>query len=143
MLPCAPLCSPVLPCAPLCSPVCPCVLPCALGLPGLVQILANVVEEIRVSIHQDINGADLLYSLLNAPWLQSLLKVRARDSLCSRSGSETHSAQGQGQRLTLLKVRVRDSLCSRSGSETHSAQGQGQRLTLLRVRVRDSLSLLF
>ncbi|KAJ8410133.1 hypothetical protein AAFF_G00211740 [Aldrovandia affinis] len=42
---------------------------------GLVQILANVVEEVRVSISRDINGADLLYSLLNAPWLQSLLKV--------------------------------------------------------------------
>ncbi|XP_061082858.1 MAGUK p55 subfamily member 4 [Conger conger] len=41
----------------------------------LVQILANVVEEVRVSIRRDINGADLLYSLLNAPWLQSLLKV--------------------------------------------------------------------
>lgn len=42
---------------------------------GLTQILALVVEEVRDSISRDINGADLLFSLLNAPWLQSLLKV--------------------------------------------------------------------
>ncbi|MGH0117622.1 UNVERIFIED_CONTAM: hypothetical protein FKN15_041814 [Acipenser sinensis] len=41
------------------------------------MILAMVVEEVRLSISRDINGADLLYSLLNAPWLQSLLKVYA------------------------------------------------------------------
>ncbi|XP_076159520.1 MAGUK p55 subfamily member 4 [Alosa pseudoharengus] len=46
-----------------------------LGENGLTQILALVVEEVRDSISRDINGADLLYSLLNAPWLQSLLKV--------------------------------------------------------------------
>nr|XP_015214820.1 PREDICTED: MAGUK p55 subfamily member 4 isoform X1 [Lepisosteus oculatus] len=42
---------------------------------GLSEILTNVVEEVKVSISRDINGADILYSLLNAPWLQSLLKV--------------------------------------------------------------------
>ncbi|XP_039613759.1 MAGUK p55 subfamily member 4 [Polypterus senegalus] len=42
---------------------------------GLSQILAMVVEEVRQSVNRDINGAALLYSLLNAPWLQSLLKV--------------------------------------------------------------------
>ncbi|XP_036396655.1 MAGUK p55 subfamily member 4 [Megalops cyprinoides] len=42
---------------------------------GLAEILATVVEEVRVSISRDISGADLLYSLLNAPWLHSLLKV--------------------------------------------------------------------
>ncbi|RXM32842.1 Transmembrane protein 237 [Acipenser ruthenus] len=36
-----------------------------------------VVEEVRLSISRDINGADLLYNLLNAPWLQSLLKIYA------------------------------------------------------------------
>ncbi|XP_072539656.1 uncharacterized protein [Salminus brasiliensis] len=30
---------------------------------------------VRDSVGQDINGAELLYDLLNAPWLQSLLKV--------------------------------------------------------------------
>uniref|UniRef100_A0A8C4X7D1 MAGUK p55 scaffold protein 4 n=1 Tax=Erpetoichthys calabaricus TaxID=27687 RepID=A0A8C4X7D1_ERPCA len=34
-----------------------------------------VVEEVRQSVNRDINGAALLYSLLNAPWLRSLLKV--------------------------------------------------------------------
>uniref|UniRef100_A0A673NK53 MAGUK p55 subfamily member 4-like n=1 Tax=Sinocyclocheilus rhinocerous TaxID=307959 RepID=A0A673NK53_9TELE len=36
---------------------------------GLAQILAEVVEEVRLSIDRDTNGADLLYSLLSAPWL--------------------------------------------------------------------------
>ncbi|XP_051564593.1 MAGUK p55 subfamily member 4 isoform X2 [Myxocyprinus asiaticus] len=42
---------------------------------GLAQILADVVEEVRLSIDRDINGADILYSLLSAPWLYSLLGV--------------------------------------------------------------------
>ncbi|XP_048885327.1 MAGUK p55 subfamily member 4-like [Brienomyrus brachyistius] len=45
---------------------------------GLTQILASVVEEVKLSISRDISGADLLYSLLNAPWLKSLLKVYER-----------------------------------------------------------------
>ncbi|XP_056157384.1 MAGUK p55 subfamily member 4 [Lampris incognitus] len=48
---------------------------CGLGEHGLRQILTDVIEEVRQSVHKDISGADLLYSLLNAPWLQSLLKV--------------------------------------------------------------------
>lgn len=47
---------------------------------GLAQILAEVVEEVRLSIDRDINGADLLYSLLRAPWLYSLLRVREAHS---------------------------------------------------------------
>lgn len=42
---------------------------------GLRQILTDVVEEVRQSINQDIDGAEILHSLLNASWLQSLLKV--------------------------------------------------------------------
>uniref|UniRef100_A0A673GXK5 MAGUK p55 subfamily member 4-like n=1 Tax=Sinocyclocheilus rhinocerous TaxID=307959 RepID=A0A673GXK5_9TELE len=41
---------------------------------SLTQILAHVIAEVRGSVNKDINGAELLYSLLNAPWLQSLLK---------------------------------------------------------------------
>uniref|UniRef100_A0A8D2ZIN7 Membrane protein, palmitoylated 4-like n=1 Tax=Scophthalmus maximus TaxID=52904 RepID=A0A8D2ZIN7_SCOMX len=41
---------------------------------GLRQILTDVVEEVRQSINQDIDGAEILHSLLNASWLQSLLK---------------------------------------------------------------------
>ncbi|XP_072570812.1 MAGUK p55 subfamily member 4 [Paramormyrops kingsleyae] len=45
---------------------------------GLTQILATVVEEVKLSVSRDLSGADLLYSLLNAPWLKSLLKVYER-----------------------------------------------------------------
>uniref|UniRef100_A0A672YT96 Membrane protein, palmitoylated 4-like n=1 Tax=Sphaeramia orbicularis TaxID=375764 RepID=A0A672YT96_9TELE len=45
------------------------------GGSGLRQILTDVIEEVRRSVHQDIDGADILHSLLNSPWLQSLLKV--------------------------------------------------------------------
>uniref|UniRef100_A0A8C2AA29 Membrane protein, palmitoylated 4a (MAGUK p55 subfamily member 4) n=1 Tax=Cyprinus carpio TaxID=7962 RepID=A0A8C2AA29_CYPCA len=41
---------------------------------GLAQILTEVVEEVRLSIDREVNGADLLYSLLSAPWLYSLLR---------------------------------------------------------------------
>lgn len=36
-----------------------------------------MIAEVRGSVNKDINGAELLYSLLNAPWLQSLLKVES------------------------------------------------------------------
>lgn len=42
---------------------------------GLRQILTDVIEEVRQSLSPDIDGADVLHSLLNAPWLQSLLRV--------------------------------------------------------------------
>ncbi|XP_033471645.2 MAGUK p55 subfamily member 4 isoform X1 [Epinephelus lanceolatus] len=48
---------------------------CELGEQGLRQILTDVIEEVRSSVNQDIDGAEILHSLLNAPWLQSLLKV--------------------------------------------------------------------
>ncbi|KAJ0062398.1 hypothetical protein NL108_010986, partial [Boleophthalmus pectinirostris] len=41
----------------------------------LKQVLSDVLEEVRRSLHQDIDGAHIIHSLLNAPWLQSLLKV--------------------------------------------------------------------
>jgi len=49
----------------------------ALYVTGLTQILALVIAEVRGSINKDINGAELLHSLLNSPWLQSLLKVES------------------------------------------------------------------
>ena len=52
--------------------MCDCVCVCC---PGLKQILTDVIKEVKISIDKDINGADLLYTLLNAPWLKSLLKV--------------------------------------------------------------------
>ncbi|XP_055022439.1 MAGUK p55 subfamily member 4 [Boleophthalmus pectinirostris] len=48
---------------------------CELGEQGLKQVLSDVLEEVRRSLHQDIDGAHIIHSLLNAPWLQSLLKV--------------------------------------------------------------------
>ncbi|XP_045071441.1 MAGUK p55 subfamily member 4-like [Coregonus clupeaformis] len=49
-----------------------------LGDHGLRQILSDVVEEVKHSIKKEINGAELLHSLLNTPWLKSLLKVYER-----------------------------------------------------------------
>ncbi|XP_032411997.1 uncharacterized protein mpp4b isoform X4 [Xiphophorus hellerii] len=46
-----------------------------LGEQGLRQILSDVIEEVRRSVSQDIDGAEVLHSLLTASWLQSLLKV--------------------------------------------------------------------
>ncbi|XP_051913814.1 MAGUK p55 subfamily member 4 isoform X3 [Hippocampus zosterae] len=48
---------------------------CELGEQGLRQILTDVVEEVRRTLNQDIDGTEILHSLLNAPWLQSLLKM--------------------------------------------------------------------
>ncbi|XP_038839191.1 MAGUK p55 subfamily member 4-like, partial [Salvelinus namaycush] len=41
----------------------------------LTEMLSGVVEEVRLAIHSDISGSEVLYSLLSAPWLQFLLKV--------------------------------------------------------------------
>ncbi|XP_042162897.1 MAGUK p55 subfamily member 4 isoform X1 [Oncorhynchus tshawytscha] len=38
-------------------------------------MLSSVAEEVRLAIHSDISGSEVLYSLLSAPWLQSLLKI--------------------------------------------------------------------
>ncbi|XP_041728175.1 MAGUK p55 subfamily member 4-like [Coregonus clupeaformis] len=38
-------------------------------------MLSNMVQEVRLAINSDISGSEVLYSLLSAPWLQSLLKV--------------------------------------------------------------------
>ncbi|XP_015232890.1 PREDICTED: MAGUK p55 subfamily member 4 [Cyprinodon variegatus] len=46
-----------------------------LGEQGLRQVLSDVIEEVRRSISQEIDGADILHGLLTASWLQSLLKV--------------------------------------------------------------------
>lgn len=45
------------------------------GVAGLRQILTDVIEEVRESISLDVDGGDVVHSLLNASWLQSLLKV--------------------------------------------------------------------
>ncbi|KAE8580284.1 hypothetical protein XENTR_v10024384 [Xenopus tropicalis] len=42
---------------------------------GLSQVLTMVLEELGLYYHQDVNGIGVLYNLLQAPWLQSLLKV--------------------------------------------------------------------
>ncbi|XP_073489403.1 MAGUK p55 subfamily member 4 [Aquarana catesbeiana] len=42
---------------------------------GLSQILTLVLDELGLFYHRDVNGIGVLYSLLQAPWLQSLLKV--------------------------------------------------------------------
>ncbi|XP_024866884.1 MAGUK p55 subfamily member 4 isoform X2 [Kryptolebias marmoratus] len=49
--------------------------PFELGEQGLRQVLSDVVAEVRRSVGQDIDGAEILHSLLTSSWLQSLLKV--------------------------------------------------------------------
>ncbi|XP_041432354.1 MAGUK p55 subfamily member 4 isoform X3 [Xenopus laevis] len=49
--------------------------PSSLQENGLSQVLSMVLEELGLYYHKDVNGIDALYSLLQAPWLQSLLKV--------------------------------------------------------------------
>ncbi|XP_031749716.1 MAGUK p55 subfamily member 4 [Xenopus tropicalis] len=44
---------------------------------GLSQVLTMVLEELGLYYHQDVNGIGVLYNLLQAPWLQSLLKVHS------------------------------------------------------------------
>uniref|UniRef100_A0A3Q2Y5Z4 MAGUK p55 scaffold protein 4 n=1 Tax=Hippocampus comes TaxID=109280 RepID=A0A3Q2Y5Z4_HIPCM len=52
-----------------------CLTVACMSVSGLRQILTDVVEEVRRTLNQDIDGTEILHSLLNAPWLQSLLKV--------------------------------------------------------------------
>ncbi|XP_073407530.1 MAGUK p55 subfamily member 4 [Dendrobates tinctorius] len=42
---------------------------------SLSQILTLVLEELGLFYHRDVNGIGVLYGLLQAPWLQALLKV--------------------------------------------------------------------
>ncbi|CAL9698730.1 unnamed protein product [Knipowitschia caucasica] len=48
---------------------------CELGEQGLKQVLSDVLEEVRRTLHPGVDGAQIIHNLLNAPWLQSLLKV--------------------------------------------------------------------
>ncbi|KAG7283083.1 hypothetical protein CRUP_012976 [Coryphaenoides rupestris] len=45
------------------------------GTPGAREMLTSVVEEIRRAVTRDVSGAQLLHTLLRAPWLHGLLKV--------------------------------------------------------------------
>uniref|UniRef100_A0A3Q3DIB3 MAGUK p55 scaffold protein 4 n=1 Tax=Hippocampus comes TaxID=109280 RepID=A0A3Q3DIB3_HIPCM len=58
-----------------------CLTVACMSVSGLRQILTDVVEEVRRTLNQDIDGTEILHSLLNAPWLQSLLKVHAHTHL--------------------------------------------------------------
>uniref|UniRef100_A0A671KYS0 MAGUK p55 subfamily member 4-like n=1 Tax=Sinocyclocheilus anshuiensis TaxID=1608454 RepID=A0A671KYS0_9TELE len=84
---------------------------------GLAQILAEVVEEVRLSIDRDINGADLLYSLLSAPWLYSLLRIMA-----SVRGLAAPSSEAQ-ELYILLKCPHMQALLSAHDSVAQSDYG--------------------
>lgn len=45
---------------------------------GLHQILTDVMQEVRQSVNLDVDGAETLQSLLDAAWLQPLVKVYGR-----------------------------------------------------------------
>uniref|UniRef100_A0A3Q3EIJ5 MAGUK p55 scaffold protein 4, like n=1 Tax=Labrus bergylta TaxID=56723 RepID=A0A3Q3EIJ5_9LABR len=48
--------------------------------------LTDVIEEVKKSVNPDIDGAEILHSLLNASWLQSLLKalLSAHDTVAQK-----------------------------------------------------------
>ncbi|KAL7890721.1 hypothetical protein AOLI_G00001970 [Acnodon oligacanthus] len=72
------------------------------GIKDLMQILSHVVEEVRDSVGRDINGSELLYGLLNAPWLQSLLKVYECLQQHLRSSTRPHLSYASGLSLEIL-----------------------------------------
>ncbi|XP_066521295.1 MAGUK p55 subfamily member 4 isoform X2 [Hoplias malabaricus] len=68
----------------------------------LMQILTHVVEEVKNSIGRDINGVELLYGLLNAPWLQSLLKVYECLQQYLKRSTRPHLSYASGLSLEIL-----------------------------------------
>uniref|UniRef100_A0A3Q2D2I5 MAGUK p55 scaffold protein 4b n=1 Tax=Cyprinodon variegatus TaxID=28743 RepID=A0A3Q2D2I5_CYPVA len=53
------------------------------------------IEEVRRSISQEIDGADILHGLLTASWLQSLLKVTKNYFLSNRALLSAHDSVAQ------------------------------------------------
>ncbi|XP_041835214.1 MAGUK p55 subfamily member 4 [Melanotaenia boesemani] len=81
-----------------------------LGEQGLRQILSDVIEEVRRSVSQDIDGAEILHSLLNSPWLQSLLKVYGCLQRHLRNSPAPVLEYASGLSLQLL-IDIRSSPC--------------------------------
>ncbi|KAM4560424.1 uncharacterized protein mpp4b isoform 2-T2 [Odontesthes bonariensis] len=81
-----------------------------LGEQGLRQILSDVIEEVRRSVSRDIDGAEILHSLLNSPWLQSLLKVYECLQRYLRDSPTPALDYGSGLSLQLL-IDIRSSPC--------------------------------
>uniref|UniRef100_A0A3Q1FS06 MAGUK p55 scaffold protein 4a n=1 Tax=Acanthochromis polyacanthus TaxID=80966 RepID=A0A3Q1FS06_9TELE len=48
---------------------------CFLAFSGVTDILSGVVDDVGQAVGRNIDGAQLLYELLSAPWLRSLLKI--------------------------------------------------------------------
>ncbi|XP_035811780.2 MAGUK p55 subfamily member 4-like [Amphiprion ocellaris] len=42
---------------------------------GVTEVLSSVVDDVGQAVERNINGAQLLYELLSAPWLRALLKI--------------------------------------------------------------------
>uniref|UniRef100_A0A3Q1GUB1 MAGUK p55 scaffold protein 4a n=1 Tax=Acanthochromis polyacanthus TaxID=80966 RepID=A0A3Q1GUB1_9TELE len=75
---------------------------CFLAFSGVTDILSGVVDDVGQAVGRNIDGAQLLYELLSAPWLRSLLKVPIQqscthvDSLCScQALLSTHDSVAQ------------------------------------------------
>lgn len=64
---------------------------------GLHQILTDVIEEVRQSISLDIDGGQVVHSLLNASWLQSLLRVFSFFLATSSSFAASPGSSGSGR----------------------------------------------
>ncbi|XP_072304452.1 MAGUK p55 subfamily member 4 [Eucyclogobius newberryi] len=98
--------------------------PCELGEQGLRQVLSDVLEEVRRSLHPDIDGAHIIHSLLTAPWLQSLLKVyECLQSYTSRSlAPALPSASGLSLQV-LIEIRALQD-CSEDAKELYRLMRQ-------------------
>ncbi|KAM6892544.1 MAGUK p55 subfamily member 4-like, partial [Lycodopsis pacificus] len=75
---------------------------CELGEHGLRHILTDVIQEVRRSVNQDVDGAEVLHSLLNTSWLQSLLKVHERLQRSLRDSPAPALDYASGLSLQLL-----------------------------------------
>ncbi|MFT7818149.1 MAGUK p55 subfamily member 4-like [Arapaima gigas] len=69
---------------------------------NLIQILTALVEELEISMRKHVSGADHLYRLLNAPWLQALLKTYECLQLHLKNSSQPYLVYASGLSQQML-----------------------------------------
>ncbi|XP_056607572.1 MAGUK p55 subfamily member 4-like isoform X5 [Triplophysa dalaica] len=105
--------------------------PIEMGDNGLTQILAHVVSGMRGSINKDINGVELLQSLLSAPWLQSLLKIYECLQQHLKHSPRPHLSYSSGLSLQILSDLMAISNPSDEARELYSLLSQPHLQALL------------
>ncbi|TNN26063.1 MAGUK p55 subfamily member 4 [Liparis tanakae] len=89
---------------------------CELGEHGLRQILSDVIQEVRRSVDQELDGAQILHGLLTASWLQALLKVY--EALQRFLRAPPAAALDHASRLSVQLLTDIQALPGRSGDAT-------------------------